>query len=474
MAEERDPLTGARDDGATPTAGYDPQGKAPRQIHSDIRHTRSEMSETMDALGAKFDPDHLKEEAKDALRSTARDARRSMIDTIKENPFPAAIAGLSVAWLLFGNSNDHSSSHSQQGDRAVRHGVLPPLQPAARCPIPGLSPLPRLLRPSSLGRQRSRPRRAGFRQGDGERRRTPSERGRPSRDRDRKRRREPGRRSPPGLGPQRRRHGPSDDQLAAGSDGREPSRGRRRHPRCWRSRRPRRSRHADGGRVDGRAARPPHRPGEGDGLREGRPTPGGRLDRRRRGEGRREGPREDGEAGGQEGKPGRAAQSDEEHRRLWRRLPRLRSEEGRDREGHEHVRHEHRPARLGPRRLRAPAKARARPPLPRSPSRSRNTLQRVLARWPSEATALCMRASGARQRRTCSHGARSPQQKRPARGLAGRLVLQGRRSQPLAASTAGPSGTPPEAPSPEMDVPGGTGAASGSGCPCFSGCHEST
>jgi ElaB/YqjD/DUF883 family membrane-anchored ribosome-binding protein len=103
MAEERDPLT-------TPDTGYATGGSAsgayaarekdPEDIERDIRETRAEMSETLDAIGARFRPDYIKEQAKDALRSTARDAGTTMLDTIKANPIPSLIAGLSIGWLI--------------------------------------------------------------------------------------------------------------------------------------------------------------------------------------------------------------------------------------------------------------------------------------------------------------------------------------------------------------------------------------
>ena len=111
MAEERDPLeTSAVVNTAPPLSEtYTAAGKEPEQIHDDIRHTREEMSETIDALGARLEPEYLKDQAVQAVRSTAHDAGTRMIDTLKENPLPTAIAGLSIAWLFMkaGDSDRH-------------------------------------------------------------------------------------------------------------------------------------------------------------------------------------------------------------------------------------------------------------------------------------------------------------------------------------------------------------------------------
>lgn len=98
MAEERDPLT-APDTGSASGAST-PRAGDPNEIEKEIRETRAEMSETLDAIGARFQPDYIKEQAKDALRSTARDAGTTMLDTIKANPIPSLIAGLSIGWLI--------------------------------------------------------------------------------------------------------------------------------------------------------------------------------------------------------------------------------------------------------------------------------------------------------------------------------------------------------------------------------------
>ncbi len=116
MAEARDPV-------ARPPAGrpvdVTQTSDDPQAIAADIRETRAEMDETIDALGAKLDPSHLVEEAKGALTSKAHDlvdrasdaisgsgsmsdslSSSRLVETVKHNPLPAAAVGLSVAWFL--------------------------------------------------------------------------------------------------------------------------------------------------------------------------------------------------------------------------------------------------------------------------------------------------------------------------------------------------------------------------------------
>jgi ElaB/YqjD/DUF883 family membrane-anchored ribosome-binding protein len=120
------PRTADDDFGARSPASsgdYSARDKRPEEIHRDIRHTRAEMSETLDELGHRFSPHYIKEQVKDSVRSTAHDARRTMIDTIRDNPVPALIAGLSIGWLIArGGRSDHRDrdyydDHDYYGNR---------------------------------------------------------------------------------------------------------------------------------------------------------------------------------------------------------------------------------------------------------------------------------------------------------------------------------------------------------------------
>ena len=91
-----------------------------------VEQTRAEMADTIEAIKDKLDPQHLKEQAKETVREAtigraqhamdemkdrARDAMGSVadrtgdytstiVDTIRENPIPAAMIGIGLCWLL--------------------------------------------------------------------------------------------------------------------------------------------------------------------------------------------------------------------------------------------------------------------------------------------------------------------------------------------------------------------------------------
>jgi len=116
------------------------------QIREEIEQTRAELSDTINAIQAKLDPEVLKEQAMDTVEQarervmetvresthhaidTAREATigraedfvydagdtvkgvgMTVVETIRENPIPAALAALGIGWLLMEGRNTRSS-----------------------------------------------------------------------------------------------------------------------------------------------------------------------------------------------------------------------------------------------------------------------------------------------------------------------------------------------------------------------------
>ncbi len=98
------------------------------QIEAEIEQTRAEMSETINAIQERLSPQHLAEQAKDAVYDatigTAKGVGSNMLETIKQNPLPAAIAALSIGWLF-----RKSSSMNNQNSNQSRRYATQPYQP---------------------------------------------------------------------------------------------------------------------------------------------------------------------------------------------------------------------------------------------------------------------------------------------------------------------------------------------------------
>ena len=82
-----------------------------QEIRRDIAHTRAEMAETMYVIRHRLSPEHLKQQAKDATVGRAKEAvddarhqakgfRESAMETIRQNPVPAAMVALGLGWLI--------------------------------------------------------------------------------------------------------------------------------------------------------------------------------------------------------------------------------------------------------------------------------------------------------------------------------------------------------------------------------------
>jgi ElaB/YqjD/DUF883 family membrane-anchored ribosome-binding protein len=86
-------------------------------LRAEIRETRDRMSETLDQLSDRLNPQRLKAQVKENIREATvgrvenmarnaadrmNDTRHGMIDKIRENPIPAAMVGIGLGWLIFG------------------------------------------------------------------------------------------------------------------------------------------------------------------------------------------------------------------------------------------------------------------------------------------------------------------------------------------------------------------------------------
>lgn len=94
----------------------------PRVIRQNIERRRAQMSETINRIQYRLDPDRLRSEAEEAVRDAtigkvedmAYKARRRMertqrgvVQKVKSNPIPAALIGLGLGWLMMsGNDED--------------------------------------------------------------------------------------------------------------------------------------------------------------------------------------------------------------------------------------------------------------------------------------------------------------------------------------------------------------------------------
>lgn len=108
----------------------------PELIRRQIERTRTEMGHTLDEIQKRLSPDYIKQQTQETLReaavekveqmtqtaeNTVSNWRSSAMQTIKDNPIPAAMVGIGLGWLFMSNRNDDRGydDHSYDGYRTM-------------------------------------------------------------------------------------------------------------------------------------------------------------------------------------------------------------------------------------------------------------------------------------------------------------------------------------------------------------------
>ena len=60
---------------------------------AEVEQARAEMTETVDALQEKLEPQNLEEQAKAQAREVARARGQQVLEAVRRNPMPVAVAG---------------------------------------------------------------------------------------------------------------------------------------------------------------------------------------------------------------------------------------------------------------------------------------------------------------------------------------------------------------------------------------------
>lgn len=109
------------------------------ELEAEIEETRLEMGGTLNELGDRLDPGNLVNQAKENVRDatigrvedTAKGVSTMVIETIKRNPIPSALAGagLALLWANRSKGEEYSYPYRQQPSRP---GTGPDLGATAR------------------------------------------------------------------------------------------------------------------------------------------------------------------------------------------------------------------------------------------------------------------------------------------------------------------------------------------------------
>jgi ElaB/YqjD/DUF883 family membrane-anchored ribosome-binding protein len=112
--------------------GREEADEHPEALRAEIRATRADLSETVNAIQEKLNPQRIKDEAVSTVREAtvgrvedmAEDAKwkvkgvgYDVIDTIKRNPVPAALAAIGLGWLFMEGRSRSERDYGRYGER---------------------------------------------------------------------------------------------------------------------------------------------------------------------------------------------------------------------------------------------------------------------------------------------------------------------------------------------------------------------
>jgi len=126
----------AMTDQTTDMTGQD-EPEETAEIVESIEETRNEMTETVEAIGEKLDPARIVQDAKETVReatvgkvetmaqqatgiageagNTIQQAGGGLVETIKRNPLPAAMAAFGIGWLATHRADTGNGGRRWQG-----------------------------------------------------------------------------------------------------------------------------------------------------------------------------------------------------------------------------------------------------------------------------------------------------------------------------------------------------------------------
>src|SRR3712207_7251796 len=111
-----------------------PRGEDPAVIRAEIHETRERLGETIEEIGERLNPNRLKEQVKENIRDATigrvetmasqavervSETRRTFVNTIRENPIPAAMVGVGLGWLFWNQRTQGSYAGTRRGSADI-------------------------------------------------------------------------------------------------------------------------------------------------------------------------------------------------------------------------------------------------------------------------------------------------------------------------------------------------------------------
>ena len=95
----------------------DPGSKSPEEVQREVRQSRAEVEETLDAIQERLSPGQLFEQAVDYMRSSnGTDFFRNLGARVRDNPVPVVLVGTGLAWLMLSGSRSRRRDYYEDDE----------------------------------------------------------------------------------------------------------------------------------------------------------------------------------------------------------------------------------------------------------------------------------------------------------------------------------------------------------------------
>lgn len=97
--------------------------RTPNDIERDLDATRDDLDATLDALTSRLDPQGMWDQALSYVRTNGGTFGENFMVQVRENPLPATLAGIGLAWLMASGGNGAGGGPSAGRLRDAGHAV---------------------------------------------------------------------------------------------------------------------------------------------------------------------------------------------------------------------------------------------------------------------------------------------------------------------------------------------------------------
>ncbi len=87
-------------------ASTDPGSKSAAELEREVRQSRAEVEDTLDAIQDRLSPGQMADQVAHYVRDNGGEFARNLGQVVKQNPVPMLLVGVGLAWMMLGSRRD--------------------------------------------------------------------------------------------------------------------------------------------------------------------------------------------------------------------------------------------------------------------------------------------------------------------------------------------------------------------------------